>query len=205
MLWESRWRSQGQRYTPSPQNWSKTITEKSLVLKQRCKAKKRQLHPFLRPFDCQRPCQILHSCSCRSWEERKVFPMLVIFAFGRTAFYSPLLGKSLLPFHPWAFSILPLTCVSHHGEASEHISNDVHNHASMFRHVLLVRYKKESVQNIYILQQTFSRHEVGTSQISLNDSIPALNGIFHWVLWQFKPTFSVISAAGHGNCPAQVI
>ena len=72
--------------------------------------------------------------------------------------------------------------MSHHGEASEHVSNDVHNHASMFRHVLLVRLKRGNKENIYIIQNTFSGHEVGASQISLNHSIPALGGIFHWVL-----------------------
>ena len=53
---------------------------KIVVLRQRFKAKKRQQHPLLCPFDCQRPCQILHSCSCCSWEERRVFPMKVIVA-----------------------------------------------------------------------------------------------------------------------------
>ena len=68
--WESRWRSQGQRYTPSPQNWNGNIAAKFEF----DIGKKKHLHPFLSPFNCQRPSQILHSCSCCSWEERKAFP-----------------------------------------------------------------------------------------------------------------------------------
>ena len=118
--WGSRWRSQGQRYSPSPQKTlimvgrqlqQKWITSSSFD-SQKSKSKKSSAPP-LPPTQ---PPKTLSNSPPLLW---------------------PLLrGEvTLTSFRPRA---LKLTCVGHHWEASEHVGNDVYNHASMFSHVLLV-------------------------------------------------------------------
>ena len=99
-------RAGGHTTHPHLKSGVKQLQQKIVVLKQRCKAKKRQQHPFLRPFDCQRPCQILHSCSCCSWEERKMFPMLVI--FDKMLFNPPCPMKVIFAFGQTAFLCTPV-------------------------------------------------------------------------------------------------
>ena len=50
-----------------------------------------------------------------------------------------------------------LTCVRHHGEASEHVCDDVDDHSTILTHPLSV---------------SLSAHEVGAGQVGLYHSIP---------------------------------
>ena len=168
--------------------------KRSKIVKKKLNQIQKVNYPLLSPLNCQRPGQILHPGSCRSWEERKVFASFLdcFLIFGNFHFLSTLDHFLLLNLPVWAIMGNPLNMSAIMFTITPPCS-DMYWRCT----------ERRNIQKLFLdchLLLTWGMFQLDWSQ--WQHSSPEEFYCSRYV-FTFKLTFNVISAAGEGNWPVQ--